>query len=125
MNDFTRLMFLSEHMDTKEDVCEFEEKLSYYYSKSDEKTLVELLSLFTDKCPYYEVMWGLIHLVETWPEEVYLKTLLRNINISKAKFWITTLFYRTLNHPSSFEKLKNTIYKSKSLMQLFDIIEKE
>ena len=129
MDDFTRLMFLSEHMDTKEDISEFEEILSHYHGRSDEITLVELLSLFTDKCPYYEVMWGLVHLVEIWPKNVYVVAVIKSLNkkIGEASFWMDCLCSSMFNDESYFKIFKENLKlgDKKSLLKLFEIMEKE
>ncbi|MBS0186412.1 MAG: hypothetical protein JSS34_08900 [Proteobacteria bacterium] len=125
---FKRLQYLAKNMKSSE-VKEFEALLSSYMEKKDEETLKNLLKLFNDKNHFYEVLYSLVHLVETWPAEIYVKTLIDtlSVQINQSPFWTDCLFNRIFNNPQTFFLFKKNMQLApkKDLLELFDLMDKE
>lgn len=57
-------------------------------------------------------MFGLVHLIETWPKEIYVKTLLKELasSLQKSPFWMEKLFNRIFNDENYLSILKQSLH---------------
>lgn len=126
--DWNHLKHLSK-METEEDARTFDYKVWEIAAIKDVTLLENLINLFDDECPYYEVMYSLVHAIETYPKDVYVPVLLKNIEngVEKYQFWIDCLCNRIFNDENYKELfIKNMhLAPKESLLKLFDLMEKE
>ncbi|WP_414493018.1 Imm30 family immunity protein [Stenotrophomonas maltophilia] len=59
-----------------------------------------LFAIFADDTPHHEVMWGLLHLVETSDSERLISSLVQSAPYMRrvAPEWLETFICRVLNH---------------------------
>ncbi len=114
---------------TEEDVKFFAEGVYQAVEEHDPENLNQLLTLFDDDTDHPEVMYSLVHAIETYPDDVYVQGILNNIGNGLKNFqhWITVLNYRVLNDENCFKHFKGIMKNSNKahLLELFDLIEKE
>lgn len=115
-------------MESQEDIKMFEIK-SYDLAKTkDPEVLRELIDIFDDDCLYEEVMFSLLHAIETYPDDVYIEGVLLKVkDFDKYLEWFTTIIYRILNHDDSRNLLmkKINVADQNKLLELLNIIESE
>lgn len=94
-----------------EELVKFEEYLSVASEIAKEDDIIELCSVFDDNTMDDEVMFGLIHLIETFSSErAFELTILGVSNMMKNAFnWAKIIMYRCLNDDFSRGMLKNAI----------------
>lgn len=70
--------------------------------------LPALFSVFTDECKHIEVMWGLIHYIESYETESLIRILtdITPDRISNAREWLSTFYVRILNDEEARLNLK-------------------
>jgi hypothetical protein len=70
--------------------------------------LPRMLAVFTDECQHHEVMYGLVHLVESFENNKYFQALVQAVPSMRihAPEWTNTLHYGILNDPASREAYK-------------------
>jgi TusA-related sulfurtransferase len=126
--DWAHLKELSK-MRTEDDIVEFEKCLSDIALVKDLAMLGQLIDLFDDQCPYPEVMFSLVHAVESYPNEMYVKVILDKLphGIEHFPDWFKILLYRILNEPdcSKYFQIYMNKVNREYLLYLFDVIEKE
>ena len=114
---------------TQEDVNFFDEGVYLAVERHDPENLDQLLTLFDDDTDYPEVMYSLVHAIETYPDAVYVQGILNNIGNGLKNFqhWMIVLNYRILNDEKCLKFFKSLMKKSnkEDLLKLFDLIEKE
>lgn len=88
-----------------------------------------LLDYFDDNTDYGFVMQGMISGIESYPDEIYVNTILHEIEnaIEKYPEWLTIIIYGILNNNNCFQIFKNNMSKAskESLLKLFTTIEEE
>lgn len=116
-------------METEEDVQKFELGIGAITETKDQKILELLIDLFDDECPYYEVMYSLVHTIETYPKEIYVEAVLKKVGdgVEKYPFWIDCICNRIFNDSISLILFRKNMNKSNKeyLLKLFDIMERE
>jgi len=91
--------------------------------------LPQLMRVLDDSCESYEVMYGLIHLIESTGDE-YISILVQNTSdlYPHAKRWLQTLYIAILNDEKSTLVLKNILKDShlinEPLRSIFSMIVK-
>lgn len=85
---------------TEEDFEQFENTLEGLADYNDESIIAELCTVFDDYTEDEEVMFGLIHFIESFEKEVYLTEMPKALPnmIENAKEWAIILNKRILNH---------------------------
>lgn len=85
---------------TEEDFEQFEDTLERLANYNDESIITELCTVFDDHTEDEEVMFGLIHFIESFEKEVYLTEMPKALPnmIENAKEWAMILNKRVLNH---------------------------
>lgn len=94
--------------------------------QKDPSSIPVLLDYFDDESEYSWVMESLMIALENYENEIYVKTLLKNLN-KKSIFWISGLIFGIFNNNECFCIFKKDIYLADktSLLKLFDFMEKE
>lgn len=128
MDDFETLKKLAK-METAEDIKEFE-VLAWKLAKTGKTDVLnQLISLFDDNHPYQEVMFGLLHIIETYKDEEYVNSVLSNIKIGLNKYpeWACRIINRILNEDKCKKIFHNNMHLAdrESLLKLFDLIDTE
>ena len=87
---------------TPEDIKIFGEGVWKLAEEQDEETFQNLIVLFDDQTNYPEVMFSLVHALESYPDEVYITLILKTVNIltNVYKEWYSRLIIRILNEDS-------------------------
>ncbi len=94
----------------------FEECLNQLADDFKVNDIVELCQILDDNTMEYEVMFGVIHLLETLSsEEAFVGTIMGVVKIKKhSPIWAKTIVYRCLNDAFSIEminKILPTLHK--------------
>jgi len=102
------LLKKARNFDTQDDIIIFEDLLTDITKKKDITDLNDLLTLFDDGTEFPEVMYSLVHAVESYPAKGYIKTLLNCYYTGKEQWpaWYKDLMIRILNSPIDREILK-------------------
>jgi hypothetical protein len=93
-------------------VDDFEASLAEIASLEDAACIGPLLELFEDVHPVEELLWSVVHLVESFPDDVYLRELLRGTPALQRRSvtWSCTLYVRVLNHDPSLHLLGTLLH---------------
>ena len=97
-------------------IATFEECLNQLTDDFKEDDIVELCQILDDNTMEYEVMFGVIHLLETFSsEEAFASTIVGIVKIKNhSPIWAKTITYRCLNDAFSIEminKILPTLHK--------------
>jgi hypothetical protein len=84
---------------TREEAQAFDHALGQLAQNATPQLLPSLLQLFDDSCVHFEVMWGLVHFVESFDEQFYIQTLAQVAPslLDQACEWVVLLHTRILN----------------------------
>lgn len=87
-----------------------------------------LFSIFADDTPHHEVMWGLLHLVETSDSEVFISALVQSAPYMRrlAPEWLETFICRLLNsdlHRDVLIAYLKNMASTKGAAEVFFLIE--
>jgi hypothetical protein len=113
-NNMAQQLYQSRKMHTEKEIEHFEEALLALSSTRDASVLPHLFAAFDDSTEQSEVMWGLLHTVESYEREAYLLGLAKAIPsmILHAKNWVLISQYRILNNDharSMYRKIITTL----------------
>lgn len=97
---------------TSDNLKEFEAAVQALAKTENPKILEQLFDLFDDKCPDYGILSKVLHAVESYPRDVYVKTLLKKLKdgMDKYPFWLDCLCNRVFNTADYFETFKKNIH---------------
>ncbi|SDX04863.1 Immunity protein 30 [Marininema mesophilum] len=96
-------------LETEDQCIKFEEIFAELYKRDDAKEYLEdLLEVFDDDVEAEEVMWSLLHYIETMPLHLLYKKILFKIEylLNNAEYWTETIHYRMLNDDEAREVYK-------------------
>jgi hypothetical protein len=99
-------------MVTQQEIINFEKSVEKLRINPISEELAEqLIQVFTDQTQHKEIMWSLVHLVESVNLEQYIGLLIKSTSDMKevAPSWLATLYTRALNTPDARIYLKQTI----------------
>jgi len=109
MEDLIKVLKGNKHLRDENEVTKFESILAELPEQSEDQVayVTQLFDVFVDDCDHSEVMWGLLHFVESFDDEIYISSLLLSINglSSKAKDWLEIILSRVLNNDNSKSQL--------------------
>ena len=106
---FTQLNALAQMNSTK-DIEEFEKLVWELAATKDPIILDQLIQIFYEECPFREVMYNVVHAIETYPDEVYVLGILRNMKtLIRTPSWAKTLLYGIFNSPKCLKLFKSNI----------------
>lgn len=116
-------------MQTQDDARSFDWLVYELASQQKPYVLDDLMDFFDDECEHPEVMYSLVHAIETFPDEIYLRGIIKNtFKLDGRIEWFETLFYRVLNSPEYYELLKKHVKvlpSNNRLDEVLDIIYQE
>lgn len=89
---------------TEESVESFEELLDEASENRCETLILPLMLSLDDECEFDELMFSVIHRLEKYPLEAYLRVLAKNVqNVhAKAPRWCAVLHTRIMNSSSAY-----------------------
>lgn len=109
-------MNASRFMRSRAEVIAFEEAMAELAKNPKNEYLPELHLVLDDECEHYEVMYGLIHFLESFDEKEQLQAFIDVAPklIVRAPDWTKTLHYRILNDDPSRALYKELLHSSNS-----------
>lgn len=117
---------------TNEEVVKFENSLNEIAQVIEEDDILDLCNVFDDNTKDDEMMFGVIHLIESFSSErAFELTVLGVVNMMESALnWAKIIMYRCLNDDFSRDMLKNAISKmdfqgKQSIEGLLSSIKKE
>ncbi len=111
-NDLIRVLQSNKTMASSEEVRSFDQALTDLAAQPHKNDLLpELFSVFNDECKHIEVMWGLLHYIETFDLDLQTHTLadVTPILEHSAREWLKIFYVRTLNHDEARSGLKSIL----------------
>jgi hypothetical protein len=90
-------------MTTPAEVSTFEGAVAALAKNPDETLLESLHETFDDSCRHPEVMWGLVHFLESFPVRGQLEALAKSVRVMRAQApeWMSILHKGVLNDPGA------------------------
>jgi hypothetical protein len=109
MNKQIKTLLDNQMLDTPEKVNLFDTALIELAKKNHPESLEELFTVFSDKAVNQEVMWGLVHHIETYDEIQEINAIVNTLPYlqSNANEWLKIIVIRILNNPEMLKKLTN------------------
>lgn len=106
-----RQLYQARRMQTPDEFKRFEEARTALFSTGDPAVLSDLFAAFDDSTEQHEVMWGLVHDVEAFAPDIYLRELAVAAPkmLPHAKGWVEILHYRILNSIEYSSKYREII----------------
>jgi len=82
----------------------FDALIAQAYRAEDETLILPLLGLLDDDCEFHEVVFGVVHALESFPAARYFDALARHLAPlwARAPEWCALLHVRILNSPSHY-----------------------
>ena len=102
-NNLISTLKASRLMHSKEEVLAFDNALAELAQNTQDVNLEELHLVLDDNCLQQEVMWGLVHFLESFDAREQLQALLNVIHklVISAPEWTEIIHYRILNDEST------------------------
>ena len=103
-------------MRSRAEVVAFEDAMAELAKNLKNEYLPELHLVLDDECEHHEVMYGLIHFLESFDEKAQLQALIDVAPklIVRGPNWIKTLHYRILNDDSARALYKELLHLANS-----------
>ncbi|GAA6618630.1 Imm30 family immunity protein [Scytonema sp. NUACC26] len=104
-NDLISTLKASKLMRLREEVLAFDNALTELAENATDMDLEELLKVLDDNCEHEEVMWGLVHFLESFDASKQLQALLNVVQelVVSAPRWTEIIHYRIFNdEPTRF-----------------------
>ena len=115
-------------MATEKDITMFGLTAYELAGTKDPEILASLIDIFDDDCEYPEVMYSLVHAIETYPDNLYVVSVLFKVkDFVKYPEWFGRLVCRIINDKECLKLFKQNIHladKTK-LLELFDVLYEE
>ncbi|PUA29848.1 MAG: hypothetical protein B0W54_04655 [Cellvibrio sp. 79] len=89
----------------EDNLRDFEDLITDAYENKGDKIIKSLLFSLSDQCEFDEVMFRVVHTLESFPLDKYLQELGDNITalFHKSPRWISILHTRIMNSPKIYE----------------------
>ncbi len=104
-NDLISVLKASKLMRSREEVLAFDNALTELAENTPDVDLEELHLVLDDNCEHKEVMWGLVHFLESFDASMQLQALLNVVDklVVSAPEWTEIIHYRIFNdEPTRF-----------------------
>ncbi|MBV6627790.1 MAG: hypothetical protein KI793_33520 [Rivularia sp. (in: Bacteria)] len=104
-------------LEKREDALHFDETLAKLaeieLSKLD---IIELMMILDDNNPHQEVLWGLLHFIESVDSEIFIQALFECTQklLKKAPEWTQLFYIRLLNNQEARSMLKTMLLNEQS-----------
>ena len=98
-----------EKLDNSTDVERFDATLSQIASANEPRVIGLLIPFFNDRCKFPEAMYSIIHTIERFDAQTYVRELLDALPafLEKAPYWAKVLHFRVFNDPASRAAYRN------------------
>ncbi len=108
-------------MKTSEEARVFEEVLEAIAEHPDEKYLQELHLVLDDECEHHEVMFGLVHFLESFDMQKQIETFIDVMPqlMITAPEWTQIIHYRIINNESACKIYQNSLKLSNQVKPHF------
>jgi hypothetical protein len=120
-HESVQMLYDTRLMRDHEEVRRFEQALASHARHRSAEDLVDLFLVFDDECQTHEVMFGLVHYLESFGLESFLRAffdVLPKLSVH-AKEWVETIHFRLLNHASGYplyaEMIKSASVESREI----------
>ena len=93
------------------DVERFDATLSQIAGLNDPQAIRLLLPFFNDECKFPETMFSIIHTIERFDDETYIRELLKGLPglWSHSPYWANVLHFRIFNHPPTRQAYRSQL----------------
>jgi len=105
-------------------VVKFESKLEQIYSTHNPIIISKLLGVMDDKFEFDELMFSIVHAIESFDDVIYVEEILKSIPdfILKSPRWASIIVMRIINSTETLEifinQLEDVPYKKKEVLRL-------
>ena len=115
-NNLIQIMKANRFMRSRAEVVAFDEAMAQLAKHPKNEYLPELHLVLDDECEHHEVMYGLIHFLESFDAKEQFQALIDVIPelIVRAPEWTKTLHYGILNDDSSCALYKEILHSTNS-----------
>ncbi len=98
-------------LENSTDVERFDAALSQIASLNDPKAIGLLIPFFDDKCRFPEAMFSMVHTIERFDDETYVRELLKTLPDlwRRSPYWASVLHFRIFNHPPTREAYRTQL----------------
>lgn len=101
------------------DVERFEATLNQIAELNDPQCIGFLIPFFNDDCDFDEVMFSIIHVIESFTHETFVREILKALPVfwKHSPFWATIIHLRILNTPSALAIYRDQLKKADASVQ--------
>jgi hypothetical protein len=109
--DLADRLYRTRKLTSPEEVQMFEELLEALFDPTDASRLSAFFRAFDDDTEQVGVMWGLVHAVEAYEPETYLREMAvaTPLMLPHARDWVRILHYRVLNNTETCAMYRTVI----------------
>lgn len=96
------------------DVERFDATLSQIAGLNDPRAISLLLPFFNDNCRFRETMFSIVHTIERFDDETYLRELLKGLPglWSRSPYWANVLHFRIFNNAAAFQAYRSQLVQA-------------
>jgi Immunity protein 30 len=89
----------------------FDEGVSAVVERAGSSAIPKLLFLLNDESSHHEVMFSIVHGVESFDEDLYISELVActSLLLTKTPYWLSVLYMRILNSDESRAALRSAV----------------
>lgn len=98
------------------EVERFDATLGQIAGLNDPRAIGLLIPLFNDNCKFPEVMFSIIHTIERFDDETYVREILKTLPtlLAKSPYWANVIHFRIFNHPPSRQTYRQWLEQADS-----------
>lgn len=116
-------------LDNEDDVIRFDEVLETISESSDPRYIPLLMSVFDDGTKFPDVMYNVIHVLESYPDDIYVIGFINNIPrlLEDSPDWLLNMTYAIFNHSPSYSVFKKNVHliSPEFLLKFLDLVARE
>lgn len=111
IEDVIKLLRRQTKLENSIDVERFEATLHQIAQLRDPRSIGLLIPFFDDDCQFPEVMFSIIHIIESFDHEVYVKEILRSLPSfwQRSPYWASVAHVAILNTPAVLDSYANQL----------------
>ena len=100
-----------ERLIEKDESVNFDNILNSVVKNNHTEIIFDLLTLLDDNYSYQDLLWNIIHVTESFPQEDYSVQMVKSLGvlIKKAPDWAEVIIFRNLNNTNYFKKMIENI----------------
>ena len=108
---------------------EFEKSINFILTNLQLDSIAVLINYLDDNCESIDMMYSIIHAVESFDDEQYVINILKSLEvlIKKSPIWCECIFNRLFNSNNTLKLFRIYMHFAlkKSLLELFEIMRRE